>query len=79
MGPRIEDIEEVNEAQQKILDWVGKKEDLFSEEALKELGPNEVLDPDNEVTITNTIGCITDAIEALDLDIKVDANGKSKE
>lgn len=79
MGPRIEDIEKVNEVQQKILDWVGKKEDLFSEEVLEGLKPDEELDPENKVTITNTIGCIADAVEALDLDIKVDDEGKSKE
>lgn len=79
MGPRIEEIEEVNEAQQKILDWVGKKEDLFPDDVVADLEKDEVLDPENKVTITNTIGCISEVVKTLKMDVEPDDDGKSAE
>ena len=79
MGPRMDEVERVNEEQQKILDWVGKKEDLFSDKDLADLEEDEELDPENKVTITNTIGCISEAVKALKMDVEPDDEGNSEE
>jgi hypothetical protein len=57
----VEENKDALEDALEMADWIGKKEDLL---------PNNVEDPDNEITITNTMGCILDAVDALDLKLE---------